>query len=132
MNEAHSSPGESVNEAISGREAFSNRPLHQKEQAILNALPAHIALIDRSGYIVSVNENWHQFADINPLQTFASGVGQNYPDICDRIDDGRGVDGPRVAAGLRSVLSGEAKNYSLEYACPGREEDRWFLSLIHI
>ena len=36
--------------------------------SILNALPAHIALIDRKGVIVSVNEAWRHFATANAMQ----------------------------------------------------------------
>jgi len=38
-----------------------------KQSAILNALPAHIALLDGQGFIISVNEAWRSFADRNAL-----------------------------------------------------------------
>src|ERR1700683_1220802 len=36
-----------------------------RQAAILNALPAQIALLDTQGAIVSVNESWRQFATTN-------------------------------------------------------------------
>ena len=34
-----------------------------RQAAILDALPAHIALLDPQGLIISVNEAWRQFAN---------------------------------------------------------------------
>jgi len=34
----------------------------EKQAALLNALPAHIAMLDHEGIIVSVNSAWGQFA----------------------------------------------------------------------
>src|SRR5512134_3305896 len=39
-----------------------------RQSAILNALPAHIALLDSEGGVVSMNEVWRQFAGANALQ----------------------------------------------------------------
>ena len=36
---------------------------------ILDSLPAHIALVDNAGRIVSVNKAWRDFADANGLPT---------------------------------------------------------------
>ncbi|MGK2913441.1 MAG: hypothetical protein ACSLE5_03120, partial [Porticoccaceae bacterium] len=36
-----------------------------KQAAILNALPAHIALLDGQGLIISVNEAWRRFGRAN-------------------------------------------------------------------
>ncbi|MFZ1545513.1 MAG: hypothetical protein WAT12_00180 [Candidatus Nitrotoga sp.] len=41
--------------------------LRQSETAILNALPAHIALLDSQGLIISVNEAWRRFASMNAI-----------------------------------------------------------------
>ena len=49
----------------------------------LNALPAHIAVIDRTGLIVLVNRAWTEFALANggdPAKGVA--VGANYLDVC--------------------------------------------------
>src|SRR5512133_3637923 len=55
-----------------------------KQAAILNALPAHIALLDTQGRIISVNEAWRRFASANALQSPGYGIGLNYLEICDR------------------------------------------------
>jgi len=39
-----------------------------KQTAILNALPAHIALLDTQGLIISVNDAWRRFVGANVIQ----------------------------------------------------------------
>src|SRR5687767_14528480 len=55
-----------------------------KQAAILNALPAHIALLDTQGQIVSVNDAWQRFASVNLFLAPGYGIGLNYLEICDR------------------------------------------------
>ncbi len=42
------------------------------QASILNALPAHIALLDHDGGILSVNDGWRRFAESNGLQNSAA------------------------------------------------------------
>jgi diguanylate cyclase (GGDEF)-like protein/PAS domain S-box-containing protein len=98
-----------------------------RQSAILNALPAHIALLDSEGGVVSMNEVWRQFAGANPLQGPGCGIGVNYLELCDRAL-AEGMPGAReAAAGVRSVLSGAATSFSIEYACHSPVAQRWFL-----
>jgi PAS domain S-box-containing protein len=98
-----------------------------KQAAILNALPASIALVDTRGIIVSVNEAWRQFAGANVLQSSGFGIGLDYLEICDRAR-GVGSSGAReVAAGIRSVLGGAVAAFSMEYPCHSPTAQRWFL-----
>lgn len=100
-----------------------------KQAAILNALPAHIALLDRQGVIVSVNETWQRFAKASVIQAPQYGIGLNYLDICDRAEgEGEGAaEAHQIAAGIRSVLNGELKHFSLEYPYHTPTEQCWFL-----
>ena len=98
-----------------------------RQAAVLNALPAHIALLDTRGVIVSVNEAWRQFADANAFRAPGHGLGVNYLDVCDRA---RGRDtsvATEVGAGIHSVLSGGVDNFSTEYRCDSPTQERWFL-----
>jgi PAS domain-containing protein len=87
-----------------------------KQAAILNALPAHIILLDMQGLIVSANDTWRRLTGGNALQGPAFCIGLNYLDICDAARGDDAPDAHRVAAGIRAVLSGEAKRFSIEYA----------------
>jgi diguanylate cyclase (GGDEF)-like protein len=98
-----------------------------KQAAILNALPAHIALLDAQGRIMSVNQAWRRFADANFLRTPAYGVGLSYLDICDQTRGDASAVAQHVAAGIRAVLAGALKRASLEYPNHSPTEQRWFL-----
>ena len=101
-----------------------------KQAAILNALPAHIALLDAQGRIISVNKAWQRFADANQIQAAGYGIGLNYLEICDRAQGDDASAAHQAAAGIRSVLDGAVKSFSLEYPCHSPTEQRWFLMTV--
>jgi len=98
-----------------------------KQAAIVNALPANIALLDTRGQIISVNAAWRRFAEANACRSPEYGIGLNYLDICDRVRGTDAAGAEPVATGIRAVLSGAAPGYSLEYVCQSPTEQRWFL-----
>jgi len=98
-----------------------------RQAAILDALPAHIALLDAQGGIVSVNEAWRRFAGGNVLQDPGYGIGINYLDVCDSARGDDASSASQAAAGIRAVLEGSAPGFSIEYPCHSPGEQRWFL-----
>ena len=100
------------------------------ETAILNALPAQIALLDSHGIILSVNEAWRRFAAANARRGQGCGVGVNYPEICDKATGDDASEAHQVADGIRSVLSGGVKSFSIEHHCHSPTEQKWFLSTV--
>lgn len=100
-----------------------------RQTAILDALPANIALLDRDGIIVSVNEAWRSFARVDAIQGPGYAIGVNYPEICDSAPPNGAYDAHRAAAGIRTVLGGEAERFSIEYCGKSAEELRWFLMM---
>jgi len=98
-----------------------------KQAAILDALSAHVVLLDGQGVIVSANQSWRQFADGNALGDSDYSIGRNYLSICDdAVRDGVS-DACGVASGIRSVLVGATKKFSFEYACDSPTDRRWFV-----
>jgi diguanylate cyclase (GGDEF)-like protein/PAS domain S-box-containing protein len=97
-----------------------------KRAAILDALPAYIALLDAQGRIVSVNESWWRLGGAEILDGSADWIGIDYPAICDSALAGHPVETHRVADGIRSVLSGIAASFSTEYRRQSATERRWF------
>jgi len=97
-----------------------------RQASILNALPAHIALLDAQATILSVNEAWRQFGEANAPPGPGHGVGVNYLQICDNARGKGTSDALQAAAGIRSVLNGEAAEFSLQYPCHAPSERRWF------
>ena len=100
-----------------------------RQSAILDALPAHIALLDKDGIIVSVNEAWRSFACVDAIQGPGYGIGVNYPELCDSAPPDGAFEAHRTAAGIRTVLGGEAERFSIEYCCKSADEPRWFLMM---
>jgi PAS domain S-box-containing protein len=108
------------------REAHERRSLAQTRAAILDALPAHIALLDADGVIVAVNESWRRFAMQNEWHGTGFGVGENYVSVCDHAVGPCSDEAPDVARGLREVLAGRVPAFTIEYPCHSPTEQRWF------
>ncbi|MGM0677089.1 MAG: sensor domain-containing protein [Pseudomonadota bacterium] len=98
-----------------------------KQAAVLNALPSHIVLLDAQGVIVSVNEAWRHFGEANAAQCPGYGVGVDYLWVCDQAQGEDAAEASQAAAGIRAVLAGKTKRFSLEYPCHSPTEKRWFL-----
>jgi diguanylate cyclase (GGDEF)-like protein len=101
-----------------------------RQTAILNALPAHIALLDTQGVIVSVNETWRHFACADVLQGPGHALGVNYLALCDGAREAGSSEAHQIADGARSVLAGAANSFSIEYPCHSPTEQRWFLMTV--
>jgi len=98
-----------------------------RQAAILNALPAHIALLDSQGLIVSANDAWRGLDCVDAVHGPGHAVGCNYLEICDGARGNGSASTHQAAEGIRSVLGGWAKSFSMEYACHSPGEERWFL-----
>ena len=90
----------------------------------LNAISAHIAILDETGLILEVNSAWRQFAQDNGFQDPAYGVGTNYFAVCERATN---PDAIVVAGGIRSVLEGRQAEFYMEYSCHSPTERRWYV-----
>ena len=93
---------------------------------ILDAIPAHVALVDMEGVILQTNEHWRRFATANPLQGPEFGIGQNYLTICERATGPCSGEARDAAAGIRRVLLGEVGVFTIEYPCHSPTEQCWF------
>ena len=93
---------------------------------VLDALAAHVAVLDPSGAIVCVNEAWRRFAIRNGGPAAGAYIGANYFSVC--VDAaGRGDAMAACAlAGIEEVLRGEREEFSLEYPCDAPGQERWF------
>ena len=98
-----------------------------KQAAILNALPAYIAVLDAAGRVQSVNEMWGTSSVSNALHGPAFSIGNNYLEKCDQVRGPVSLDAHHAAAGIRSVLNNARTSFSMEYACGPPTKRRWFL-----
>jgi PAS domain S-box-containing protein len=106
----------------------------KRQSAILNALPAHIALLDSKGIIVAVNESWQRFAAANALQSPDFCLGSSYLTVSEMAGGECSEEAREVAKGLRRVLDGDLPEFSIEYPCHSPNEKRWFrlmATLVH-
>jgi PAS domain S-box-containing protein len=115
-------------ELLESRE--SARMTAATQRAILDALPAHVALVDHDGVIVSVNEAWRQFGRTNGSTDPNFGIGCDYFSVCVVRDDPSTLGSAEVAAGLRAVLDGSEDAVSVEYPCDAPNDARWFRATI--
>lgn len=89
----------------------------QFSQAIIDALPSNLCVLDEKGFIVSVNQAWKDFADKNPPIPENYCVGTNYLEVCDNVK-GRDSDGAILfSKELRSLIHGYQRSFILEYQC---------------
>lgn len=104
----------------------------QRLQAIIDALPEHVAVLDPTGMILTVNAAWTRFALANGgVHGSSLGVGTNYLEVCGGSAggpaDGDAGSAQNAARGIRAVLGGEAPSFTLEYPCHSPTEQRWFV-----
>ncbi|WP_172959660.1 chemotaxis protein CheB [Thiomicrorhabdus aquaedulcis] len=109
-------------------------------QAILNALPEHLAVLAHDGSIAMVNEAWRRFAKANgdPL-LLHSAEGSNYLEACQILDESaqtssnKGDDNSDLVSaqkayfGVKGVLEGRLAFFSHKYPCHSPTEKRWFV-----
>jgi transcriptional regulator with GAF, ATPase, and Fis domain/ABC-type uncharacterized transport system substrate-binding protein len=115
--------------AISGRQ--SRKALLQSKnfnRAVLDSLAYHIAVLDRQGTILDVNESWMRFARENDSTSLERiGRGINYLEVCRRSSETGDVLAQAALEGLRSVLEGSRTVFILEYPCDAPKNIRWFM-----
>lgn len=95
-------------------------------RSVLDSLPSHIAVLQQDGTILAVNEAWRKFGEANGLVLKNHGVGENYLQLCEPVEQGDCHPGPSVAECIREVITGKRESYRTEYPCHSPEEQRWF------
>jgi signal transduction histidine kinase len=94
-------------------------------QAILEALPSHVAIIDETGTVVGVSGAWRRFWEANGGNADTCGIGSNYLTACDNAPDDC-EDARAVASGIRTVLTGAQPDFFHSYECSAPTQRRWF------
>jgi diguanylate cyclase (GGDEF)-like protein len=101
-------------------------------RSIVDALPTHIAIIDRAGMVLAVNRSWREFAGggggggASCVQRSAE--GQNYLIACDEAVARGAPEAAAIGGAIRIVLAGHAPPAPFEYPCnrPGLRDPQWF------
>jgi PAS domain S-box-containing protein len=95
-------------------------------QSTLDALSAHIAILDESGTILAVNEAWRRFAANNRFGQADAGVGANYLAVCEAASGDQANEAHAVVRGIREIIAKQRTDFYLEYPCHGPMGQRWF------
>jgi PAS domain S-box-containing protein len=99
-------------------------------RGVLDSMLAQIAVLDRNGRIIAVNDAWRRFAAErigDPESSSGTHVGSHYLDVWRSSFDVTESAALTVREGLQSLLQGERSSFTLEYSCRTRDEKRWFL-----
>ena len=110
------------------------------KQAILDSMLAQIAVLDRNGVIVAVNQAWRNFALANSavlpgLAAFETpaaltSIGVNYLEVCQTSDGDSSEEVDAAYAGIRAVLDGHLPSFELEYPCHSPDQQRWVVMMV--
>lgn len=103
-----------------------NRTDIELQARMLDALEAHVAVLDPDGTIIGTNAAWRRFARQNRGDPEAVGVGSNYLEACDVAVGPDAEMAQAVAAAIRAVLTEEREPFYAEYPCHSPETARWF------
>ena len=100
-------------------------------RSVIDSLSAHIAVLDRDGKIILVNNAWENFAEANAAlgEITVSSIGENYLRVCEQGE--ADSDTQKIAENLRAILEGEKHHFTIEYPCHSASEERWFLMQVN-
>jgi C4-dicarboxylate-specific signal transduction histidine kinase len=95
-------------------------------QAVLASLTGAVAVVDRTGIILRVNETWSSLArahagDLLPQLL----VGGNYVAACQRVAQLGIQEGQVALEAMQTLLAGTSRGFSIEYAWPRGADGGW-------
>jgi two-component system, cell cycle sensor histidine kinase and response regulator CckA len=96
-------------------------------RATLDALSAHLAVLDKDGKILATNQAWRDFAELNEADWRAMSEGVNYLTVCEEAAAKGDLDATRTLEGIREVIAALKTTWSFEYPCHSPTEKRWFM-----
>ena len=108
------------------RAEFAQRESERFAQSTVDGLSAAIAVLDKHGTILAVNQAWRQFAKQNPPVNTNLAEGANYLLVCDTAVGIDSEEARQAADGIRAVIAGSRDAFTLEYPCHSPTTQRWF------
>jgi signal transduction histidine kinase len=109
-----------------GHDDNPDKRLSGWQYEVLDALTAHVAVLDGEGVILAANRAWKRFASEQGEQLNGSGIGMNYL-VSMRACADQGEDSAVDAlAGLNVILAGQESHFEMEYLCHAQTGARWF------
>lgn len=100
-------------------------------RSVLVSLNASIAIIEESGNIEKVNDNWKRFAMQGGDHKFLnSETGSNIFGKLNDLSASGDQASQLIYEGIQQVLKGEKEVFEFEYPCPDAEKEKWVL--VHV
>jgi diguanylate cyclase (GGDEF)-like protein/PAS domain S-box-containing protein len=103
--------------------------------SVMDALSAHICVLDENATIIKVNQAWRDFAARQGGQPEQCCEGRNYLSACERACFQStsilpSPDAAPFAAQLKEVLAGRLDSFQFEYPCPSGDQPAWYLARV--
>ena len=98
----------------------------------LNFASARIAIMDKHGTIILVNEAWRAAANRNPPlhRTTALCEGANYLEILDKVKGPEKENARETASAIRDLAKNPGKKFAFKYPCHAPSKKHWFIAEI--
>jgi PAS domain S-box-containing protein len=95
---------------------------------VLSALSSHIAVIDKTGTIIAVNNTWDEFANLNGTKNLKlTSIGSNYFSACKKAIISEDTIAVQTMKGINDVFEQKTKVFELEYPCNTPKEKKWYM-----
>jgi signal transduction histidine kinase/integral membrane sensor domain MASE1 len=118
--------GEVFASALARKEAEEAlRASELSKSAILAALPSGVAVLDRQGNIVAVNESWGCFAKDEGSWATRATVRASYLDVCREAAHEGLSHAAETQVGIEAVLARTKAGFAVEYPWKARVGERW-------
>jgi len=95
-------------------------------QSTIDALTAHVAILDECSNILAVNAAWRRFARRQTRRPAVGVVGASYLAACDAAARNGSLAAGETAAGVRAVLAGTQETFCQVYGRPDGDRLAWF------
>ena len=96
------------------------------KSAILASLSSGVAVLDRQGRVITLNESWTRFRCENQAGYAGVEVRAQFLEACRKIAPEHKLHSSDVLAGMEEVLKGSGKGFAFEYFCPSPKGDCWY------
>lgn len=95
-------------------------------EAILNALDTQVAVIDRTGLMVYVNQTWIEQGQLHGMPRDYNWSEQNYLHVCQLAAEGGDQYGGLAASGISNTIMHMTPGFEMLYPCVQAGHKLWF------
>ncbi|MBS1669248.1 MAG: PAS domain S-box protein [Bacteroidetes bacterium] len=100
--------------------------LADRLSTILNSLPASIALLDKNGKIMEVNQNWKTFSEENEYNVAPYFITQNQQQIANETQYEEKTESRLIVKGIQALLARQTNQFVHEYPWELNGNKRWY------